>query len=382
MLPLLLRPVVVIVEAMLLENSKILIFVMPISMIALALSSVPVHLEFYKALNTNKEMAGLAKQYTSSIIWILVVACTGLYFFLTLPFMELRLEIVLIIIFTFVIEKISDEISRSLEFSKQFGRWCLIQSIRSSWFAFPIIFYMQGVEYIISFLYTAILFSGLYILLFFRITGLRFNITKDGLTKIYKNSIYLVGTLLPISYQQAPRLIVAKLYPDIAHIFLAMSQLSQGVSLLFNVRYQIPYRKAIARHTYTFQRIYWPIMRGMLLCSVGISIVYFLFSSLVDTNLLNELELSIVLAPALIANALVFCILSSHLGYMVWVIERRSALISYLLCILFGFSALVVLFTLELITSIFTFSALISLIGAFWICFIVWRHFNVKCRIL
>jgi hypothetical protein len=288
----------------------------------------------------------------------------------------------LLITFTFIVEKISDEISRSLEFSKKFNQWFLIQSMRSCWFGFPIVFYIQGYDYVTSFILAAITTSVVCSLLFVRVIGFKFNLTSDGLAKVYRNSIYLVGTLLPISYRQAPRLIVAKQYPDVAHIFLAVSQISQGLSVLFNVKYQIPYRKAIARHTYIFQRIYWPSMRFFLILSISISAMYCLFSHWFDIKILTDLELSLLLTPLLVVNALVFCILSSYLGYMTWVVERWQALTTFLYCMGIGLVIYLAMFYLELISSIFIFSACTSLIGIFWIFFIIWRHFyNISSRL-
>lgn len=328
------RPAAIIFEGIAGLESHILVLVLPIAMMVLTVTSIPVHLDYFKSKVSKESNNRLAKSYMASLTWLILLVLVLLPLVLIKFNLIENLYLISAICFVFLIEKIADEISRHLEFNKNYKKWLLIQVLRSIWLFFPVILSLIGYDYNKSFLIFSIIALSLMIFSFAKTLSLNPCFKLEGLNLIYKNLFYIVGSILPASYRQGPRIIIAKLYPEQAHVFLAVAQLCQSVSLVFNVKFQIPYRKIIARKTMTFYKITKSVMLKFLIATGLISMTYALIMTFnIDEKYSQGFLLGLILIPVLMAEAMAFAILSVYLGYLQWVEDRVSVFITYLACI-------------------------------------------------
>lgn len=379
--PLFLRPAAVLLEGVVIAENHFLVIVLPIAMMALTTSSIPVHLDYFKSLPGSLSYDRLAKQYISALTWLTLVSILVLVaIFIFFPF-GLGELLFFAICLVFLTEKIADEASRILEFRKDFVSWFFVQAFRSGWFFIPIIASVFGFSYEVAFLMIAALICIFMYYVFRRVSGLVPCFEREGLAQICDNLVFLIGSFLPSSYRQMPRIVVAKLYPEQAHIFLAMAQVAQGVGLIFNVRYQIPYRKVIARRTIIFQRLMQPTMLRVLMPSGLIALAYFMIPYFVAQESLSNNILALLLAPVMIADALTFSILAAHLGYLPWFVKKNIALTCYILCI--GAAVLVgALFSSVVVghVSLLSVPSLTMIVGFIWLLLIKVQFFSGKVR--
>jgi len=378
-LPLLLRPTAVVLEGALVTDSHVLVMLLPVAMMALTISSIPVHLDYFRSHTGQAEHALLGCRYSDALSWLALVSLlvlVGLLLFLPLGFGPILIGATCL---TFLIEKLADETSRALEFRKAFVQWFLVQSLRSGWFILPIIASLAGLGYKQGFLAFSGLICLMMFLTFLRVTGLRLRLTKEGLRPIRNNLVFLVGSFLPAAYLQMPRLLVAKLFPEHAHIYLATAQLCQGGSIIFNVQYQIPYRKLIARRPKMFQQRMWPVMRRLLTPVLLLALLY-LAGAISGLLVLPEEKnrAILLLMPILIADTLMFAVLGAHLGYIQWLANKWSALATYIACI-----AAAGLLAAYLMNSglwhalpILGVPPLTILTGGTWLVIVILRHFR------
>lgn len=326
-----LRPLAILLEGVLPGQHVLLVLSLPIAMMVLMLSSIPVHLEYYKARIAGPGSGRMAVQYKSGLGWIL---CFSLLFLLggaCLPLVDLENNFVAVVCLTFLIEKFSDESSRSLEFKKNYFDWLLVQVLRSGWVFVPLLVGFFGGRYEATYLAVSFIAAILSFLVFVRVTGLVPSLQLSGLVSIKANIVYFFGSFLPASYRQLPRLVIAKIYPEQAHTFIALSQLAQGVGVLFNVRFQIPYRKIIARKPLLFQRLMEPAMKKILTGSFLIAAVYMCAPMYLDLSDMEGHLQILFFSPVIFADALAFCVLSAHLGYIQWLSQPSRAIRFYIL---------------------------------------------------
>lgn len=331
--PLLLRPTVILLEGSLVVGNPILVLVLPLAMMALMISSIPVHLDYFKALATHPDRERLARSYVSGLTWICLVSLLILAPLLLLLPLGLSSVIVLSVCLVFLTEKLADETSRALEFRKAFVKWFLVQSLRSGWMAIPIALSLAGMSYETAFLLMSGFACALMFLLYLKVLGLKPRLSREGFGSIRGNLVFLAGSFLTASYQQLPRVVIAKIFPEHAHIYQALAQVSQGVNLVFNVRFQIPYRRIITHKPLTFQRRLKPVMLWILASSSVVALIYILLPIVIDVTSLSDVMLGALLVPAMVANALTFSILSSYLGYLQWFARKSHVLCLYLTCI-------------------------------------------------
>lgn len=382
--PLFFRPAAVLLEGAVVTEKYFLVMVMPVAMMALTISSVPIHLDYFKCRSGRPEYSQLARVYISSLSWLTLASLVTLCMVLSLIPLGLGSEAMIAICLVFLIEKLSDETSRILEFRKSFVSWFCVQSFRSGWLFFPIFASFMGLNYEVIFLVIATISCVFAYYIFHRVSGLSPCFSREGFSPIRDNLVFLVGSFLPSSYRQMPRILVAKIYPEQAHVFLAMAQLAQGIGLLFNVRFQIPYRRLIARRTIVFQRLVQPTMLRILVPSGLIAIVYLIVPSFVIQESLSDIALALLLAPIMISDALTFSILAAHLGYLPWFASKGSALAAYLLCL--SLAAIVVSVSLGSSAissmSILAVPAMTTSVGFAWLLMIKVGFFSRrKCQV-
>jgi len=119
-LPLLLRPAVVLLEGAIVQNTHLIVVLLPVTMMALMISSVPVHLEYFRTHPGHAEYAILARRYIAALSLLTafsVCLLATLLLFLPLGFGPILVGAICL---TFLIEKLADETSRALEFRKNF----------------------------------------------------------------------------------------------------------------------------------------------------------------------------------------------------------------------------------------------------------------------
>lgn len=333
------------------------------------LSSVPVHLDYYKSKKTDVGFKEKERQYIGGVSWLTTISLSILIIIMIVPYFQFGALFSAIVCFTFFIEKICDESSRALEFRKNFLGWFLVQIFRSSWVFFAILASIIGLNYQISYLMFSILSTLAALLIFVRVIGVVPFFNRIGLVAIKNNIAYLVGAFLPASYRQLPRIAIARIFPEQAHAFMALAQLSQGIGVLFNVRFQIPYRKIISRKTFLFQKLLEPAIGRLLIFPAVVFIAYFFCLGFVDISGLGTTRQMLFFAPIVSADALLFSIMSAHLGYIQWVAKTSFATIFYFLCAVFGVVVFALLLGIDYVDKINLagIPAITLLIGFAWL---------------
>lgn len=376
--PLALRPLAILIEGMLPGKPALLILSLPIAMMALMLSSVPVHLEFYKAREGEIGLNKKSREYSAGLGWIFVFSLLVLFVILNLPFLGFAMSFVAIVCLTFIIEKLSDESSRALEFRKNYFGWFLVQVQRSSWVFVPLVIAFWNGSYEMAYLIFASIAACISAVIFTRVTGVGPSLGVSGLRAIKHNLVYFFGSFLPASYRQLPRIIIAKMYPEQAHAFLALAQLGQGVGILFKVHFQIPYRKIIARKPFLFQKLMAPTMMKVLMVSFSVVVIYGVKPVFIDISGLAEIYQMAFFAPVVFAEAVLFAVLSAYLGYVQWLGKRVLALYFYV------FSMMIVAVTIFVLSAI-DYVGLVNLagipfatmlVGLLWILIAKWLFFR------
>lgn len=368
-IPLGIRPATIILEGMLANNQNILIQTLPISMMALMLSSIPVHLEYYKSKTVQPALKILETQYISGLTWLILIFTAALTVIISLPPLNFTSNLIIITCSMFLIEKLADESSRSLEFRKKFFGWFLVQFLRSAWLLIPLTAAFLGLNYAALYLVFCLLTALTSLFIFIHVTGLLPSLNLRGFTPIKNNIVFFFGSFLPASYRQLPRFIVAQVYPEQAHTFLAIAQIGQGINVMFNVRFQIPYRKLIARRPLKVQTILEPTMRCVLLLPILTSLLYVSGPIFIDLSQTTSFHQMIFFAPVVFAEALLFAIIAAHLGYIQWIGKRHAAMIYYLVCITLGLTIGVVLFNANYtdVTNLTGIPVITIIVGIIWL---------------
>lgn len=378
--PLVIRPMVILLEGYLVTGGNILVLTLPIAMMALTISSIPVYIDYYRAEQSNPARQAMGEQYISGLLWVTLISLAVLAAVLIVADLGMGGWLIVATCLVFLIEKASTEVSRMLEFRKAFVKWFLVQIARSGWMLLPIMASFAGQSYERAFVVSAALATVVFVVLFLKVTRLRIVFDRHGLTAIRGNLIYLAGSIMPASYLQLPRILVARLFPEQAHIFLATAQLAQGVGLVFNVRFQIPYRQLIARKTQLFQKLVQPAILRLLLIPALIAPFWMIGSILLAVDTLVGIALGTVLFPLLVADSLMFAILSAHLGYLPWFERRRRVFVTYVINIIALMILLIAIVAPPVVgtLSIFTVVPAFTMFGLGSIVVIISRHFRVN----
>jgi len=315
-------------------QSPLLVLTIPLSMVALTLSSVPVHLNYFKSLDINSSTShALSKQYISSLTWVSIISFAILSLTLTILPGENDAYFISLVGITFLIEKLCDESSRFLEFQKKFVNWFYVQTLRSGWFLAAQALSFSTLPYKENLILCAAIALLISLYVFSRVSKLTFCFNLTGVHLITNNLVFWFGNFLPTIYVQVPRIIVPILFPNGAHIFFALSQIAQGVGLLFNVKFIIPYRKVIARHTKLFHdRIFRVKLVTMLVCFI-VATAYIYFGLSLD-NSPSQAYLVLGLSPIVLADALTLSVLSAYLGYIPWIGNMTLSAKYYWTCLI------------------------------------------------
>lgn len=374
--PLLIRPLAIALEGMLVPGQNIMVLAIPVAMLALTLSSIPVHLSYYQS--TGGTEPAKAREYASGLT--IVITSTFLLLATILTFLDGQMGSLLVsaTCIVFLIEKFSDESSRMLEFRKAFRSWFLVQLMRSGWMIVPVGLYLCGADYGVAFLVSAVVVAAVSALVFVNVTGVMFEVGRSGLDIIRRRLIFLAASFLPASYRQIPRIMITRLFPDYAHVYLATAQLAQAAALLFNVRFQIPYRKAIARKTILVQRLRHKVMMRILAGPAIVAPLWLAGGLFVLPHEMPDAWLAALLLPLLIADAVTFAVLAAHMDYLQWMRKEARLLRTY---VLNGALMAILLLLLRLLVtgahvSIFVIIPPFVLLGVAWVLTIARVNFS------
>ena len=230
LIPLVIRPLTLLVEKFFVNlDQSLQIYLMPITMLTLGVMAVPVHKNFY--LDT-KNSSTKKIEYLGQLIPVLLV---GVILGISLGSVTLDFSLIFVsIVFSSIlIEKFSDEICRYLEFQKRFFGWFAIQLLRNSWPLIAIILYiLTDFSYLSASLYLSL--GSLVIVAFIMLKTfdskilLNINLIK----KVLNSALYLPLNYIPTIFRQTPRLLIAGILPQFAHIYQIFAQVGQLFSLI------------------------------------------------------------------------------------------------------------------------------------------------------
>lgn len=382
--PLIIRPLAILSEGLWLDDVNFLVFVIPSAMMILLLSSVPVHLQYFMELSRGR-VGGENKfttEYMSSVFILMVLfSVSGVLILSMTPLFNsggikgLAFPVVAV----FCLEKISDEVSRILEFKKKFSSWFYVQIVRSSWLFIPLLLALLGFDYFGFFIIIACAVLFFFLVIFCLMVKKTPGLYLIGLLNIYKNVSYAPGNFLSASYSQFPRVFVSGYYPDIAHAYVVISQLLQGGSILFNVKFQIPYRKAISRHPILFQKKLKKVMYPAAYASSFVAVMGLAFSGIIyyfDFNV--DALIMFFLVALLVAENITSAIVFSHLGYLHWFASKKEVLTTYFLCAGGALAGMVSFWVVFKNATVIAVPAMVTMVGCLWMLIINFRHFTVK----
>ncbi|MEO0973220.1 MAG: hypothetical protein AAFX85_08995, partial [Pseudomonadota bacterium] len=218
--PLTFRPAAVLLEGALVPDAYVLTVVLPTAALALTVTSLPVHLDYFRADRHQPDYHALGRRYMAGFTLVTVLGIF-LSMLVAAPAHPTGIGPLLLVATasTYLNERFADEASRALEFRKAFGLWFLVQVLRSCWPMVPVALYLAGVSYDVAFLAVSVLATLGMAESFRRITGLVPRLAPEGVAAIRENSVFLVGSLLSAGFRQGPRLLVARLFPEQAHLF-------------------------------------------------------------------------------------------------------------------------------------------------------------------
>jgi hypothetical protein len=335
LVPLIIRPMTLLAESFfIILNQSLQIYLMPITMLTLGVMAIPVHKNYYLA---TKNSDSKKIEYLGQLIPVLLL---GLIIGISLGSFVIDFSLIFlsIVFSSILIEKFSDEICRYLEFQKSFFGWFAIQLLRNSW---PLIAITLSVFSNLSYLYASLYLSlGSLVIVFFimiKTFDRSFLINIEVVKKVLSSALYLPLNYIPILFRQIPRLLVASILPQFAHSYQIFSQAGQLFSLIFEVTFNIPYRKAISRHPIMIFRRLRKLFLYILFACFFLSVLSFTFvclfvsilSLLASINIANILilEVNIFLLPMLLSDAILLSILATLSSYVFWSSSIKKCLV-------------------------------------------------------
>jgi hypothetical protein len=378
-IPVLFRPAAIAAEGIWLRDEHLLVFAIPLVSMALQISSIPVHQDYYLERKQPNAIGNSAKMYVASLTMVMILSALLLAFGLTAVYHNAIVVTIGVVLF-FLSEKYFDELSRWVEFRKMFGAWFFIQLARSLWLMVPIFLNIFGVGYNLAFLCTALLVLFAIQAVFFGIIGFLPRISLKSSSAIRQKWIFILGAILPALYRQGPRLIVVSLFPSISHAFVSVAQLVQSTALLLDLKVQIPYRRLSARRPKLFYKIWRGFLRRIEISCIIIGLIYISAFSFLNFDGLSSLELSLMLLPIFVVEILGLSSLRLTLGLVPWFVKPCQLPLTYVSCLsIYLFAGLIYFFSnihppgliVVLLLPLFN-----AFIGMIWGHIIELRHFK------
>ena len=353
-LPLALRPLIIILEGMF-SSESILTITMPTAMIILAISSIPVQKKLYiNGLHKKKEysnyVTNLAVILTATLLFI-----SPILFLILINENDRTLEIGMLIVVTWLIEKISDEESRRYEYLKVFSKWFIIQMVRTGWPLVSFLIYFGTSNWGGSLLLVGFPLALALVILFLseKINYIKWrSFNKDD---FIDGGYLVVGSTIPALAINIPRLQVAVHIPDYANVYLAISQILSIIPILYDVLFSIKRRKLISIKPKKFYNT---------LKAKNIKIMFFAIS-IFTISVISEFyfpyyldyKLTILyMAALLLAEILIYTLLNFNLNIIFWHYEGFNAFKYYFIVLTFIMTSYFISFDIitDLTKSIFS----------------------------
>lgn len=319
-----LRPLVVWFEGSFTNNIQIVVTIMPMSMLLLTLSSIPVHIDYYKCRNKNNEFE---KGYLSAL---LIIICITLLLVVVINMVSYKILNVSILILSgaFLIEKLSDEISRKLEFTKKFKHWIIVQLLRTSWYLVGTFLVFIGYDTMAAFFYSCTVTIIFLIIYFFIIIKPKEIRIQTGIITIKSNFLFALNGITPALIQHFPRVLFTRFYSDNAHLFLFFSQLCQGFGFLYYTKFQMRYRKAISLKPKLFGSRLSKLNMQIIKCTLPpVLVITILMSIFFDASydqaaLMQKINLFLII----LADSILCTLVYVYAGYFQWIFSQKQFL--------------------------------------------------------
>ena len=308
------RPLTIAVDWFYSKESNYIV-AMPIAMLLLAVTSVPVHREYYKS-----KSKFTCDQYVSSILIIIL----PMIIFLIANIIHGPNELISFIISILIIEKIGDEAGRLATYEKNLKKWVVSQTIRFHWFI-PILFLTnnENKEFIQLIILSVAAIALSKILSELITESTTFN-GRVGIANIKNNIGYLTGSLFSGIIRQLPRIYISKFHPNFAHGYILVGQVMQLSSLAYNAKYIIPSRKLQAKKSRRFYRYLKRVNKPIEFTAHVTFILGLLLTLSTDAQPYPLIVLFLSI------EALLLLLISSISGLSMWTLTVREAFNLYL----------------------------------------------------
>lgn len=332
----LIRPLPVAVEWMFTEE-VIWAQIYPIAMLCLAVTSIPVHREYFK---TSRHIDYIYYKHTVVVMAALFV----LVMLVTLSLFSFQIHTIILIVSIFLIEKMYDEELRILNYNKKMKLWEIIQLSRSLW-PLPIMFaaIVFDYDYEVSLSQLALVLAIVKVSILIARIDLNISYVNIAIIKILRASIpYATGAIYSGILRQAPRIVVTQIFNELAHLYMFISQCAQIIPVLYNTIYQVPYRKLMSRKTSLYLKVLNDVNLKVMLFSLIVATATIMFEY-IGFGVSVSLNLSLLL----IAEALINSVKSNYLGCLVWMCDRIEFLkVMLVLSASFSFFLFAIVFSL------------------------------------
>ena len=290
---------------------------LPIAMLALTYSSLPIHRDYFKTNTPTSK-----KLYNQSLIFLFILpACCIVAILLTLQY---SLASVIVCISIFIAEKCFDEKLRFLNYYKKMKRWEITQLIRSIWLIPGLVIainYENNYELISSAYVASTVLVGLFI--FRRKVSLfmRKNFQIDNLYHLYRSLPYLGAGLTVGTFRQLPKIVVTQYFEKYAHFFLIVAQATQVIPIIYNLFYQVPYRKLMSIKPKLYSRVM--LQKNSKLCRFAFLLI--IISLLLNIESSVRPEILIILIA--ISDAVFFSVITNYTSNVSWILDRAKILL-------------------------------------------------------
>lgn len=379
-MPLLLRPFAVYCESIFFGQSLISVLVATAAGTGLALTSIPVHIRTYQILSSAKTFLIERDIYLSAVTLLTLVGMIVTAFTVSFIDSDSAPLVFIIVLAAYLVERITDELARYVEFQKRFGFWCFIQTVRSGWLLLAMALSLVGLDYqIAALIIVCALNIGYLIGLSVKLSDFRLNLS--GVIGLLKTStIYVPTAILLGTARQIPRIFVARTFPEMVHLFVVLSQFSQGVSLLYNVKFLMPWRKVISRKPRLFEMRISNIHRKTVIVIAALILIGFFGAPFVPDPNDKSLTSLLFLGSVCLIDATLLAIFGAYLELTVWLRTPKMVFKSYwVMLIVYSLSIMTLMLVASLINLNIYFILLwfTSVLVAVVVLIFV-RHFNSK----
>ncbi len=379
-IPLTLRPLAIFFEKSFLDGQVITVLIIAATGIASSLTSVPSYIHFYKNKKAKTTKTEIRDRYISSLFILIILGCTIAIVAGLFADPSMSLAYIILIAFSFILEKLADEICRYLEFNKKMVRWLHVQIIRNSWIIAAICLSILGFNYLVSCLVSCAL--AIFLLLFnIRTLISNTNVSfAQGWSEIKNNAIYCFGGYLSAVPRQFPKIFIIRMFPEYAHAYTIISQLSQSASLLHSIYFIIPRRKVISQKPWLYEK-YIAKTHTLIAICLSITAVFFAISINFAENLIfNSLSGTVLLAVICSIEALLITWFGCYMEIILWINQPRLVTKTYFWQFLCSLIFLVLLYLGATQFSINVFSTLLcfTLLTSVLTFTVIGRHFTIK----